>query len=86
MALLVDVPNTPNLTWTPTGPVASDAPIEAFAAVTRATTAMQGECSAQVTRDAAAAKDALDGAPSSASSKQALLGRLPMPGFLSAAH
>lgn len=67
MVLPVDVPNTPNLTWTPT-------------------TATEGECSAQGIRDAAAVKGTPDGAPFFASSKQALLGRLPMPGFLSAAH
>ena len=86
MVLPVDVPNTPNLTWTPTGPVTPGAPIEGFAATTKATTATEGEYSAQVTREAAAVKGAPAGAPSLASSKQALLGRLPMPGFLSAAH
>ena len=80
------LPNTPNLTWTPIGPVASGPPIKGSIASTRDTTATEGEHPAQATRDAAAVKGAPDDAPSFASSKQALLGRLPMPGFLSAAH
>ena len=86
MVLPVDVPNTPNLTWAPTGPVAPGAPIEGFAATTKAATATEGEYAAQVTREAAAVKGVPAGAPALASSKQALLGRLLMPGFLAAAR
>ncbi len=86
LVLPVDVPNTPNLTWTPSGPVTPGTPIEGFAATTKATTATEGEYSAQVTREATAVKGAPAGAPALATSKQALIGRLPMPGFLSAVH
>jgi hypothetical protein len=41
MVLPVDVPNTPNLTWTVTNPVAAGAQIDGFAATTRASAMVQ---------------------------------------------
>ena len=43
LVLPVDVPNTPNLTWTVTKPVAAGARIEGFTATTRVGTMVQGE-------------------------------------------
>ena len=83
LVLPVDVPNTPNLTWTPTKPVAAGATIEGFTATTKSSEAIiEGEYSGQVTRQAPATK----GAPpdTEKTSKQALIGLLPTPGFLAA--
>ncbi len=82
MVLPLDVPNTPNLTWTVTKPVAAGAQIEGFAATTRVGTVIEGEYSAQVTRQLPDVKGA--GAPGVAAkaSKQALIGVLPTPSFL----
>ena len=83
MVLPVDVPNTPNLTWTVTKPVAAGAQIDGFTATTRVSATVQGQSTAQVTRQSPAIQGAA-GAPSVApkASKQALIGVLPTPSFL----
>ena len=80
MVLPLDVPNTPNLTWTVTKPVAAGTQIDGFTATTRVSTMVQGEYTAQVTRQL----PAIAGAPSIAAkaSKQALIGALSTPSFL----
>lgn len=82
--LPVDVPNTPNLTWTVTKPVAAGAQLDGFTATTRVGGMVRGEYSAQVTRQLPAVKGAATGTPAVAAdaSKQALIGTLPTPGFL----
>ena len=80
LVLPVDVPNTPNLTWTVTKPLAGGAQIDGFAATTRMSGIVQGEYSAQVTRQLPAIKGAAAEIP--ATSKQALIGLLPTPSFL----
>ena len=82
MVLPVDVPNTPNLTWTATKPIAAGTTIEGFTANTKSPTTVEGEYSAQVTRDAVAVKGSPSGMSTPASSKQAVIGLLPTPGFL----
>jgi hypothetical protein len=77
MVLPVDVPGTPNLTWTVTKPVAAGAQIDGFTATTRVGAMVQGQYSAQVTRQS----PAVQGGPPTAS-KQALIGALPTPSFL----
>jgi hypothetical protein len=84
LVLPVDVPGTPNLTWTVTKPVAAGAQIDGFTATTRVSTMVQGEYSAQITRQLPAVKGAVAGTPGVAAmeSKQALIGALPTPSFL----
>ena len=84
MVLPVDVPNTPNLTWTVTKPVAAGAQIEGFTATTHVSGMVQGEYSAQATRQMPAVKGAAAGTPAvvASASKQALIGTLPTPSFL----
>ena len=82
MVLPVDVPNTPNLTWTATKPLSAGAQIDGFAATTRVGSMVQGQYSAQVTREAPAVKGAAASGGSATSSKQALIGSLLTPGFL----
>jgi hypothetical protein len=77
LVLPLDVPNTPNLTWTVTKPVAAGAEIDGFTATTRVKTIVEGQYSAQVTRQAPAVQGA-----AAMSSKQALIGALPTPSFL----
>jgi len=84
LVLPVDVPNTPNLTWTVTKPVAAGTQIEGFIATTRVSAVVQGEYTGQVTRQSPAAQGiaaGMTGAPAIAS-KQALIGFLPTPSFL----
>jgi hypothetical protein len=83
MVLPVDIPGTPNLTWTVTKPVAAGAQVDGFTATTRMNTTVQGQYSAQVTRQSPALQGGA-GTPSVAStaSKQALIGALPTPSFL----
>src|ERR1700737_3254424 len=50
LVLPVDIPNTPNLPWTVTKPVAGGAQIDGFTAATRVGGTVQGEYTAQVTR------------------------------------
>ena len=84
LVLPVDIPNTPNLTWTVTKPVASGAQIDGFTATTRVSVMVQGEYTAQVTRQLPAIKGVAAEMPSAAgkASKQALIGLLPTPSFL----
>lgn len=77
LVLPVDVPNTPNLTWAVTKPVAAGTQIEGFTATTRVKTTVEGEYTAQVTRQI----PAVQGTAATAS-KQALIGALPTPSFL----
>jgi hypothetical protein len=84
MVLPVDIPNTPNLTWTVTKPVAAGAQIDGFTATTRVSTMVQGEYAAQVTRQMPAIQGSAAGTPaaSDTASKQALIGAIPTPSFL----
>ena len=75
--LPLDVPNTPNLTWTVTKPVAAGSQTEGFSATTRVATMVQGQYSAQVTRQMPAIPG--DAAVAAKAVKQALLGSLPTP-------
>jgi hypothetical protein len=82
--LPVDVPGTPNLTWTVTKPVAAGAQIDGFTATTRVSAMVEGEYTAQVTRQSPITRGVAAGAPGAAAmeSKQALIGALPTPKFL----
>lgn len=86
LVLPLDVPNTPNLTWTATKPVAAGAQIEGFSATTRMTGTTDGQYVAQVTRQAPPIPGAAAGTPAASEmkSKQAMIGVLPMPNFLAA--
>ena len=50
LVLPVDVPNTPNLTWTVTKPVAAGVQIDGFTATTHVSTIVEGQYTGQVTR------------------------------------
>ena len=78
--LPLDVPNTPNLTWTAAKPVAPGSQVDGFSATTQVGTSVAGQYSAQITHRVPAAA----GLPASASgsTKQAVLGTLPTPTFL----
>jgi hypothetical protein len=81
----LDVPNTPNLTWTVTKPVAGGTQIDGFTATTRVSTMVQGQYAAQVTRQLPAIQGtAAGGTPSvtAKASKEALISALPTPSFL----
>jgi len=84
MVLPLDVPNTPNMTWTVTKPVGAGTQINGFSATTRVSTMVQGQYTAQVTRPVPAVQGAAPGTPPAAAmvSKQALIGELPTPTFL----
>jgi hypothetical protein len=85
VVLPLDVPNTPNLTWTVTKPVAGGTQIEGFTATTRVGTTVQGQYAAQVTRQSPAIQGAAAGGTASATakaSKQAVISALPTPSFL----
>src|SRR5580658_8883424 len=75
MVLPLDVPNTPNLTWTVTKPVAAGAEVDGFTATTRVSTMVQGQYTAQVTRQSSAVRGAAAGTPEAAAmvAKQALI-------------
>jgi hypothetical protein len=77
LVLPLDVPNTPNLTWTVTKPVAAGGQIDGFTATTRVGTMVQGQYSAQVTRQMPAVAS-----QAAKPSKQAVIGVLPTPTFL----
>lgn len=83
MVLPVDVPNTPNLTWTVTKPVAAGTEIDGFTATTLVNKMVQAEYTAQVTRQLPPIQAAA-GAPGVAAqaSKPALIGALATPSFL----
>jgi len=84
LVLPVDVPGTPNLTWTVTKPVAPGAQIDGFTATTRVSAVVYGEYTAQVTRESPAIAGAAAGTPGAEAlvSKQALIGWLLTPSFL----
>jgi hypothetical protein len=84
MVLPLDVPNTPNLTWTVTKSVATGSQIDGFTATTHVSEVVEGEYSAQVTRQSSAVLGAATGIPAALAklSKQALIDSLPTPGFL----
>jgi hypothetical protein len=84
LVLPLDVPNTPNLTWTVTKPVAGGTQVDGFAATTRVGTMVQGQYAAQVTRQSPAIRGAAPGTPGAAAtvSKEALIGAIPTPSFL----
>jgi len=82
MVLPVDVPNTPNLTWTVTKPVTGGEQIGGFTATTRVSTTVQGAYSAQVTRQSPAVQGIAASGEGAKASKQALIGALPTPSFL----
>ena len=83
MVLPVDVPNTPNLTWTVTKPVAGGEQVEGFTATTRIGTVVQGEYSAQVTRPAPVLQEPSSAPPTGdTTSKQAVIGTITTPSFL----
>jgi hypothetical protein len=82
MVLPLDVPNTPNLTWTVTKPVAAGAQIDGFAATTHVGTIVEGEYSAQTTRELPAIQGAGAAGFAAKTSQQAVLGRIPTPSFL----
>jgi len=84
LVLPVDVPNTPNLTWTVTKPVAAGTQIDGFTATTRVGTMVEGQYTAQVTRQSPVIQGVAAGTPGGAAmvSKQALIGALPTPSFL----
>ena len=81
VVLPLDVPNTPNLTWTVTKPVAGGTQTDGFTATTRVGTMVQGQYSAQGTRQSPAIQG---GTPSVAAraSKQAVISAVPTPSFL----
>jgi hypothetical protein len=80
VVLPVDVPNTPNLTWAVTKPVAAGAQVDGFSATTRVSTIVEGEYTAQVTTQLPAVAGAAGVAAKA--SKQALIGLLSTPSFL----
>jgi hypothetical protein len=85
VVLPLDVPNTPNLTWTVTKPVAGGTQIDGFTATTRVGTMVQGQYAAQVTRQSPAIQGAAAGGMPSVTakaSKQAVISALPTPSFL----
>jgi hypothetical protein len=84
MVLPVDIPNTPNLTWMVTKPVAAGTQIDGFTATTRVSAMVQGQYTAQVTRQLPAIQGTAAETPSAAAkaSKQALIGALQTPSFL----
>lgn len=84
MVLPLDVPNTPNLTWTVTTPVPAGVQIDGFTATTRVTGMVQGEYTAEVTRQLPAIQGVSAAMPSAAAkpSKQTIIGTLPTPSFL----
>ncbi len=84
LVLPLDVPGTPNLTWTVTKPVAEGAQIDGFTATTRASGMVYGEYTAQVTRESPAITGVAAGTPGAEAlvSKQALIGWLLTPSFL----
>jgi hypothetical protein len=85
VVLPLDVPNTPNLTWTVTKPVAGGTQIDGFTATTRVGAMVQGQYAAQVTRQLPAMQGAAAGGTPSVmakASKQAVISALPTPSFL----
>jgi hypothetical protein len=84
LVLPVDVPGTPNLTWTVTKPVAAATQIDGFTATTRVSAMVEGEYTAQITRQSPVVRGVAAGTLGATiiDSKQALIGWLPTPKFL----
>jgi hypothetical protein len=85
VVLPLDVPNTPNLTWTVTKPVAGGTQIDGFTATTRVGAMVLGQYAGQVTRQLPAMQGAAAGGTPSVTakaSKQAVISALPTPSFL----
>lgn len=80
LVLPLDVPNTPNLTWTVSKPVTAGVRIDGFTATTRVRTIVQGEYAAQVSRSAPAVVGTEMAVQKQ--SRQAVIGTLPTPTFL----
>jgi hypothetical protein len=80
--LPLDVPNTPNLTWTVTKAVPANVTVEGFTATTTVATSVQGQYAAQTTRSAPAASGLATANPIAV--KQATISTLPTPTFLAA--
>ena len=84
MVLPVDVPNTPNLTWTVTKPVSGGEQVEGFTATTRVGAMVQGAYSALVTRSTPAIQGPSTTPPNGdGTSKQAVIGAITTPSLLS---
>jgi hypothetical protein len=83
LVLPVDIPGTPNITWTATAPVKPETEVIGFSAATRMTTTADGMYSAQVTQRSVPIKGAA-GPPGSATmtSKQGQIGMITTPSFL----
>lgn len=84
LVLPLDIPGTPNLTWTATKPVKGGGEITGFSVRTNVGTVTQGQYSAQVTLRSAAIRGAPAGSPaaSAAMSKQGQIGTITTPTFL----
>jgi hypothetical protein len=84
MVLPVDVPNTPNLTWTVTKPVVAGVQIDGFSATTRVSTMVEGQYSGEGTRQLPAIQGASAWGAVAAmkTAKQAVIGAIPTPSFL----
>jgi hypothetical protein len=83
LVLPMDIPGSPNLTWTATAPVKPGAEITGFSATTRVGTMTDGMYSALVTQRSGAIKGAPGAAGSGAmASKQAQIGLIETPSFL----
>jgi hypothetical protein len=72
----VDIPGTPNLTWTPSAAIEGGTEVDGFSATTRVGATTVGMYSAQVTRGES------DGDSQSKPSKQAMAGEIKTPHFL----
>ena len=83
LVLPVDIPGTPNITWTATAVVKPGTEVTGFSAATRMTTITDGMYSAQVTQRSGPIQGAA-GSPGSATmtSKQAQIGMIATPSFL----
>jgi hypothetical protein len=83
LVLPVDIPGTPNITWTATAVVKPGTEITGFSAATRVTTITDGMYSGQVTQRSGPIHGA-EGSPGSATmtSKQAQIGMIATPSFL----
>jgi hypothetical protein len=83
LVLPIDVPGTPNLTWTVTAPVQPGTVVTGFSAVTRVGTMTDGMYSAFVTQRSPAIEGAAGPAGAGAMvSKQAQIGMIEAPSFL----
>ena len=83
LVLPIDIPGTPNLTWTATAPQKAGAEVTGFSATTRVGTMTDGMYSALVTQRSAPIKGAPGAAGSGAMvSKQAQIGMIETPSFL----